>query len=225
MRARMRRVLWLHHKSPMKQIDWYFDFISPFAYLVSQSLQRLPDEVEVRPRAILFAGLLKHWETKGPAEIPAMRRYTFRHIRWLADKHRIPLTLPPVHPFNPLKLLRLCIALENSAEVVQRLFRFVWSEGGSSDNPEQWQSLADELGVNDIDTLVGSQSVKQQLADDTRLAIQLGMFGVPTFVVDEEMFWGFDAIDFLNDYLARPEMLDSSGMRAVDNMRAGVTRR
>ncbi len=209
----------------MKKVDWYFDFISPFAYLVSQSLHRLPDDIELQPRPILFAGLLKHWQTKGPAEIPAMRRYTFRHIRWLADQHSIPLTLPPVHPFNPLKLLRLCIALENTDQVVQRLFRFVWSEGGSSDNPRQWQSLADELGVDDIETLVGDQSIKDRLADNTRQAIQRGLFGVPAFVVDEEIFWGFDAIDFLNDYLAHPDLLDSIDMRAVDTMRAGVTRR
>jgi 2-hydroxychromene-2-carboxylate isomerase len=209
----------------MKKIDWYFDFISPFAYLVSQSLHRLPDDVELQPRPILFAGLLKHWETKGPAEIPAMRRYTFRHIRWLADKHGIALTLPPMHPFNPLKLLRLCIALESSDRVVQRLFRFVWSEGKSSDSPEQWQSLADELGVDDIDTLIGSQFIKDQLSDNTRLAIQRGIFGVPTFVVDEEIFWGFDAFEFLSDYLACPELLCSAGMYAVDRMQAGVTRR
>lgn len=209
----------------MKKIDWYFDFISPFAYLVSQSLHHLPDDVELQPRPILFAGLLKHWETKGPAEIPTMRRYTFRHIRWLADNHSIALTLPPMHPFNPLKLLRLCIALENSDRVVQRLFRFVWSEGKSSDSPEQWQSLADELGVGDIDTLIGNQSIKDQLSDNTRLAIQRGIFGVPTFVVDEEIFWGFDAIEFLNDYLACPELLSSAGMCAVDIMQAGVTRR
>ena len=96
----------------MKTIDWYFDFISPFAYLASASLQRLPESVELRLHPILFAGLLKHHETKGPAEIPSMRRFTFRHIRWLADRHHIELKPPPAHPFNPLPLLRLAIALD-----------------------------------------------------------------------------------------------------------------
>ena len=56
----------------MKRIDWYFDFISPFAYLASASLQCLPEQFELRPRPILFAGLLQHWRTLGPAEISAL---------------------------------------------------------------------------------------------------------------------------------------------------------
>jgi 2-hydroxychromene-2-carboxylate isomerase len=133
----------------LKQIDWYFDFISPFAYLASESLWRFPPQIELRPRPVLFAAILNHWQTLGPAEIPPMRRFTFRHIRWLADSNEIALTLPPAHPFNPLKLLRLSVALGNEIEAVQRLFRFVWAEGCSADDPGQWQRLLEELGMQE----------------------------------------------------------------------------
>jgi len=68
----------------MTQVDWYFDVISPFAYLASQRLDPLRAHVTLRPVPVLFAGLLGHWHTKGPAEIPPMRRFTFRHITCLA---------------------------------------------------------------------------------------------------------------------------------------------
>lgn len=208
----------------MKRIDWYLDFISPFAYLASEGLGRLPKNCDIKAHPILFAGLLRHWHTRGPAEIEPMRRFTFRHIRWLADRNNIPLTLPPVHPFNPLKLLRLSIALDNDIDVVQRLFRFVWAEGRSSDDPEHWQSLVQELGVNDADSKIGADKVKNQLRQNGENAIAAGLFGVPSFVVDEEIFWGFDAMDFLLAYLQDPAVLQSPGMRAVDNMPDGLSR-
>ena len=94
----------------MKPIVFWFDPISPFAYLafehLPQALAGCTYAVEYRP--LLFAGLLKHWGQKGPAEIPPKRAWTYRHIAWLAHQHGIALQMPAVHPFNPLPLLRLC---------------------------------------------------------------------------------------------------------------------
>ena len=208
----------------MQRIDWYFDFISPFSYLASASLSRLPGEVELRPRPILFAGLLEHWKTLGPAEIPPMRKFTFRHVRWLADRDGIELNLPPMHPFNPLRLLRLCILLEADAALVQRLFRFVWAEGRSADDPDHWQSLLDELGATDADGAIAAPEIKQRLRDNTRAAIERGLFGVPSFVVDDELFWGYDALDFLCARLENPDLLSAPGMRAADALPQGPGR-
>ena len=208
----------------MKQVDWYFDFISPFAYLASESLDRLPQAVELRPRPILFAGLLQHWHTKGPAEIAPMRRFTFRHIRWLADRDDIPLRLPPVHPFNPLKLLRLCIASGCEPATAQRLFRFVWAEGRTTECTDDWQGLIAELDIGDAERLVNAPEVKRQLRQNTEEAVAGGVFGVPSFVVDGEIFWGYDAIDFLLGYLDDPELLRSPGMQSADLMPEGLQR-
>lgn len=208
----------------MKQIDWYFDFISPFAYLASESLWRFPAVVELRPRPILFAGLLNHWQTRGPAEIPPMRRFTFRHIRWLADSNGIALKMPPAHPFNPLKLLRLSIALGGEAELVQRLFRFVWAEGCSADDPQQWQGLLQELGAQDIEQQLATDAVKAELRHNTETAIDAGVFGVPGFVLDGEVFWGVDSIDFLLACLQDPKLLQSTEMLAADAMPEGLQR-
>jgi 2-hydroxychromene-2-carboxylate isomerase len=208
----------------MKQIDWYFDFISPFSYLASASLQRLPDGVELRARPILFAGLLQHWDTRGPAEIEPMRRFTFRHIRWLADRDGIELNLPPIHPFNPLRLLRLCIALGSEVALAQRLFRFVWAEGRSADDPDHWQALLAELGAADADQAIARPEIKEKLRRNTAEALEAGVFGVPSFVADGEVFWGYDAIDFLLAWLEDPKLLLGPGMRAADALPEGPQR-
>jgi 2-hydroxychromene-2-carboxylate isomerase len=209
----------------MHRIDWYFDFISPFAYLASESLWRFPRQVELRPRPVLFAGILKHWQTLGPAEIPPMRRFTFRHIRWLADGNDIPLTLPPEHPFNPLKLLRLSVALGSAPELVQRLFRFVWAEGCSAEDPEQWHRLIVELGAEDVEQRLADDRIKLELRQNTEAAIEAGVFGVPGFVLDSEVFWGFDSIDFLLACINDPELLKSPQMQAADTLPEGLSRR
>ena len=71
----------------MPNADWYFDFVSPFSYLQCEQLPTLERSIRVRYRPVLFAGLLKAYAHKGPAEIPAKRRFTYRHVVWQA---RVP---------------------------------------------------------------------------------------------------------------------------------------
>ena len=91
---------------PMRTIDWYFDFISPYAWFAFLRLDELPADVDLRMKPVLFAGLLNHWGQKGPAEIPAKRIWTYRSCAWTAQSLGIPFQAPAAHPFNPLPYLR-----------------------------------------------------------------------------------------------------------------------
>ena len=130
----------------MKTIDWYFDYVSAFAYFQLQQFHQLPDDVAVRCKPVLFAGLLKNWATKGPAEVPSKRCFTYRHWQWLAKQHSIPFKIPPAHPFNPLKALRLSLALDSQIEIIQAIFSFIWRDGRSIDDADAWHGLNSELG-------------------------------------------------------------------------------
>jgi len=96
---------------PSRTVEWYFDFLSPFAYLQAQRLDELPDDVDIVFRPILFGGLLVEWETKGPGQIPPKRLLTLRHTLWLSQRLGVPCRLPPKFPFNPLKALRPTLSL------------------------------------------------------------------------------------------------------------------
>lgn len=206
----------------MNTIDWYFDFISPFSYLACERLGTLGPDVEVRCRPLLFAGLLGHWETKGPAEVAPKRRWTFEHVAWLAHRQGIPMTMPAHHPFNPLPLLRLCVALGSSREVVQRLFRYVWRDGHLPTDEAPWQALLQELGVDP--ERLQSDAVKQQLRENGEQAIAAGVFGVPTAVADGRLFWGQDAMDMLLAWLQRDPFFDSALLRAAQDLPQGLQR-
>ncbi len=205
------------------RIDWYFDVISPFAYLQWQRLRREAPSLAITPHPVLFAGLLKHWDNKGPVEIPPKRGWTYAHCLWIAHRHQIPMTLPPRHPFNPLPLLRLSIALDNSPDIVDRLFRFVWQDGHLPDEAEHWGRLLNELGVSE-ETLA-SDAVKSQLIANGDAAIAAGVFGVPTAVVDGRCFWGVDATDMLIACLQGDAFFSSAQWQSAYSLPAGQSRR
>ena len=128
--------------------EWYFDFISPFSYLQFKHFGRLPDTLEIRLVPVLFAGLLNHWGQKGPAEIPAKRIEMYRYCHWCAQQHGIPFKTPPAHPFNPLKVLRLAIALNANHNAVAVIFDHIWGDGKDIHTNLGFQALASNLGLS-----------------------------------------------------------------------------
>ncbi len=176
-------------------VDWYFDFISPFAYLQWHRFRKEAPSLALRPVPVLFAGLLAHWDNKGPVEIPPKRGWTYAHCLWIARRHGIAMQLPVGHPFNPLPLLRLSIALGNTSKVIDRLFAYVWRDGHLPDSAADWQQLLDELGASPAQ--LDTDAVKATLKANGERAIAAGVFGVPTAAVGSELFWGVDATDML----------------------------
>ena len=184
----------------MRHIDFYFDFISPYAYLaferLPQALEGLSYEVAYRP--VLFAGLLKHHGQLGPAEIAGKREWTYRQVLWLAHAQGLPMQMPAAHPFNPLGLLRLALACGPNRYVCETLFRHVWRGGEDAADPTRLARLQEQLQPRRDPA---GEDVKAELKDATAAAIARGLFGVPTFVVDDKLFWGFDALPMLRAYL------------------------
>lgn len=208
----------------MATAEWYFDFISPFAYLQLESFDRLPASLEIAFKPILFAGVLNDLQHKGPAEIPRKRRFTYRHVCWLARHHGIALRFPPAHPFNPLRALRLSIALGSRRDVITRIFRYIWREGRSIDDNNGWDELTASLGVKDAERVISAQSVKDELRANGERAKSLGVFGVPSFAVEGELFWGFDATGMVADYASDGAWFSSAEIRRVDSLPATARR-
>lgn len=202
---------------------WYFDVISPYAYLYLKQFGRLDPALEVELVPVLFAGLLKHWGHKGPAELPTKRVHTYQQCVFMASKLGVPFRLPARHPFVPLKALRLLVALGAPRSAVERAFDFVWGEGR---DPElEFPALGAALGVADASERAARPEVKQRLAANTERAIAEGVFGVPTIALDGHVFWGTDSIDWLNAFLADPGLFDRGEMKRAAEIEFGVARR
>lgn len=205
-------------------VDWYFDFVSPFAYLQSERLALLPPRVSIRFRPVLFAGLLNANGQKGPAEITAKRTFSYRFVVWQARKLGIPLKFPHEHPFNPLPLLRLAIACDCAPDAVHRIFRFVWKDGRLPDLPIEWAELTHDLALPDADARIASPEVKDELRRNTDEAIARGVFGVPTLAVGDELFWGVDATAMAADYVLAGCRYDDPEYARVSELPIGASR-
>ena len=204
--------------------EWYFDFISPFSYLQFKHFDQLPDSLEIRLVPVLFAGLLNHSVQQGPAEIPSKRIEMYRYCHWFAEKNGIPFKTPPAHPFNPLKVLRLAIALNGTHKAVAGIFDHIWGDGNDIHTDLGFQMLASSLGVSDAENLVSSDAVKKSLRDNTEQAVSAGVYGIPTFVINDALFWGFDRTDMLLEYLKNPTLLQTSEMMRLASVPSAAER-
>jgi 2-hydroxychromene-2-carboxylate isomerase len=200
-------------------IDWYFDFVSPYSYICLHRLDELEASINYKP--VLFAGLLNHWGQKGPAEIPAKRKWTYRWCTWWANQLGITFRFPGVHPFNPLPYLRLAIAAGSSERAVRRIFEVLWTGGDDALHERRFDALCSELGVD----AARLEAAKDSLRKSTDEAARRGVFGVPSFVIDGEVFWGADALDFLKAFLEDEAVLHNDEMRRVDNLPVGAARK
>ncbi len=207
----------------MRTLTWYFDFVSPFSYLSFRQLDTLPRELAVELRPVLFAGLLQHHGQKGPAEIAAKRRWTYRWCTWWARELGIPFRFPAQHPFNPLHHLRLSVAAGPTRETVGRIFDAIWTTGADAADPGAFSALARGLGVDAA--RLAAPEVKDGLRRNTDEAAARGVFGVPTFEVNGEQFWGADALGFVQAYLRDPDLLRSEEFRRVDALPVGAARK
>jgi len=211
----------------MKHITFHLDFISPYAYLafeqLPQALQGLSYSVDYRP--VLFAGLLRHHGQLGPAEIAPKRDWTYRQVLWLAHQHGIPMQLPARHPFNPLGLLRLALARGSAGlanrYVCETVFRHVWRGGADAADPQRLAALTALLQPSRDPS---SDAVKAELKANTDAAIAQGVFGVPTCVVDDKLFWGLDGLAMLRAWLEGDAWFAGGNWEAAHQVGQGVVR-
>ena len=207
------------------EADWYFDFISPFAYLQHELLLRRRPPLKRNYRPVLLVGLLRHWGTKGPAEIPAKRAVSYQHCQWLAGKYDIPMKFPPAHPFNPLSALRLAIAQHCQETCVTDIFRALYADGADLAHPPDWEKLCRQRGAADGASLVSQPWVKEQLRANTEAAVRQGVFGVPTLMIGGRQFWGADMTDMALDYSAHPDTFERGEYRRLADLPVGRTRK
>lgn len=207
----------------MARLQWYFDFLSPYAYLQFATEPALFQRSDLELKPLGLAALLDRWGQKAPAEIEAKRLHTYRHVTWLGAKRGVAVRVPPAHPFNPIHALRLATAFGATYETVKSIFDFIWRDGRSPN--DDWKGLCDTLGVPGAEVLAASAGVKTQLRESGEEAIRAGVFGVPTFVADGHLFWGLDATDMLRDYLDNTRLFDAPEMQRLASIQIAATRK
>jgi 2-hydroxychromene-2-carboxylate isomerase len=172
-------------------IDFYFDYASPWSYLASELLPARFPEVKIRYRPIYLRGL--EMFSKGLPYSSNKLRYIGQDLLRCAEHEQIPIRIPTNFPINGLYAVRGALAaLEANRfdEYHRMMFRAAWLEDRDIGNKSVVQELAPGL---DID----APAIKEKLKRDTAEAESRGIFGVPTFFVGDEMFWGHDRLDYV----------------------------
>ena len=195
-------------------LRFFFDYISPYAYLAWTQLPALAERhgraLEAVP--VLFAGVLNTLGTLGPAEVPAKRFYIYKHTHRLAHELGVPFVFPPAHPFNPLLALRVTAAVrevEARRRLVSALFSAAWAEGDGLVDPERVGACVSAVGldVQAVLAAAGTPDVKEQVRRNTEELLARGGFGVPTILADEELFFGVDSLGHLDRFLRGEDSL------------------
>lgn len=201
-------------------IRFFLDYLSSNAYLAWTQLPAMAARFgrEVEPVPVLFAALLEAHGQVGPAEVPPKIRWMSRNNLRKAALLGVPLFPPAFHPFNPLLALRVSsLPMPNAerAALVSALFRGVWAERRHVSDPEVVAEIARGVGLDGAALVAAAQepAAKESLRERTASAIAEGVFGVPTAIVDGELFFGFDDFPHLERFLAGSDPLDPAAAR------------
>ncbi len=192
----------------MTKIEFFFDLMSPFAYLASHRLAKIAQkyDVSVAYKAIDLSKAKLAIGNDGPSNrsLPVKLHYLMTDLQRWAKRYDIALTPVKNHNSHLLNVgLLYAIDRDQSAQYVATAFRHTWGEGGAPDDIELLGRVASQMGWknDDFQGFIYSAAATQRYGQYTDDAIKKGVFGVPTVIVDGHMWWGNDRLDFVEEYL------------------------
>ena len=217
----------------MRSVRFYFDYLSSNAYLAWTQLPNLSSRfgVEVEPIPVLFAGLLEAHGQLGPAEVIPKAIWMAKNNLRKASLLGLTLKPPRHHPWNPLLSLRISsspLPDRQRRALIDALFQAVWVRGLHVSEPAVVAALATEVGLDGPGLVEAAQQpeAKARLRAQTDAAIAAGVFGVPTMIVEDELFWGYDDWPYLELFLAGKDPLDPrEAQRWFGSVRPSAVRR
>jgi 2-hydroxychromene-2-carboxylate isomerase len=210
-----------------EKIHFYFDFISPYAYFAWRRLPTLAKKYnrEIEAHPIVFGKLLDKWGQLGPAEIPPKNIWLNQYCLRYAALNGFEFNPPKTHPFNPLTALRMSLKEVSGVDqlkVIDAIFEGGWSHGADLGDSTSLISLLKQQSINgeSLSQKVLKSDIKDLLIDETNRAIEKGIFGVPTIIVDDNLFWGNDQMDHIELLLNGKDPLDHQKLDHQERPRA-----
>jgi 2-hydroxychromene-2-carboxylate isomerase len=194
-----------------KTVEFYFDLGSPATYLAYTQLPKICAQTDTRLVYIplLLGGVFKATGNASPATIPAKGRYMFQDLDRYAKRYGVPLKFNPHFPINTLMLMRAVTGMqlrhpERFGAFLDCLFKAIWVEGRSLDEPATVAAVLSENGFNpqEVLALTADEEIKTALKDNTEKAVQRGVFGAPSMFVDNQLYFGQDRLDFVLEALS-----------------------
>ena len=187
----------------IKPFDFYFDFISPYSFLAHKEVRKIENKIgiKIRYKPVLLGGLHNLHGIKAPAFIPAKAKHMIRDCKLIAEKNKIKFKFNSYFPIKSLNLMRgVFVAEEDNykAYYIENIFNAIWQDGLNMNDENIILKILKNLDINPKTFLLrlASSSIKDLLRKKTSEAYDKGIFGAPTFVSNNKIFWGQDRIEF-----------------------------
>jgi len=188
----------------IKPFDFFFDFISPYSYLAHKQIRKLEKEnnIKINYKPILLGGLHKLAGVTAAAFIPSKTKYMIRDCKMIAEKHNIKFKFNTNFPINSLALMRGVFLAQDKKKLDQYVdffFNAYWEDGLNLNNQNIVNKILEDLNFN-IETFklkISEQKIKDELKKRTKDAFLKGVFGAPSFIINNKMFWGQDRLEFV----------------------------
>ena len=204
-----------------KSIHFYFDYISPYAYFAWRRIPSLAKKYnrKIEAHPVVFGKLLDKWGQLGPAEIPPKNNWLNQYCLRYSTINGFEYNPPKKHPFNPLAALRMSlkeVSGINQFQVIDAIFEGGWSQGADLGDLSTLICLLKKQHIDgeNLSKQVYKQKVKNLLVHETNTAIEMGVFGVPSIIIDNNLFWGNDQIEHIELLLAGKDPLDREKFNA-----------
>jgi len=187
----------------IKSFDFYFDFVSPYSFLAHKEISKIEkkNSVKIKYKPILLGGLHNLHGIKAPAFIPAKAKHMIRDCKLIAEKNKIKFKFNSYFPIRSLNLMRGVLVAEEDnykSYYIDSIFNSIWQDGLNMNDENIIQKILKNLNVNPKTFLLrsASSSIKDSLKKRTNEAYEKGIFGAPSFVSNNKVFWGQDRIEF-----------------------------
>ena len=186
-----------------KEIDFYFDFISPYSYLAFKKIQILPKDIKINYKPILLGGLHNLEGITAPAFIRSKLKYMINDCILIAKKNNFDFKWNSKFPINSLKIMRGCYNTDssNKKQYIQTMFDAYWRDDLDISKEEVLIPLLEKCKIDkDIFfKIINDLVIKGKLKDATKQAHEKKVFGAPTFIVNNKLFWGQDRLIYAID--------------------------
>ena len=187
----------------IKPLEFYFDFISPYSFLAHKQIRKIENEegIKIIYKPVLLGGLHNLHGIKAPAFIPAKAKHMVRDCKLIAEKNNIRFKFNSYFPIRSLNLMRgVLVAEEDNIKkyYIDNIFNTIWQDGLNMNDAIVIQKILQNMTINPktFSLRTTSSLIKDLLRKKTNEAYEKGVFGAPTFVVNNKIFWGQDRIEF-----------------------------
>ena len=187
----------------IKPFEFYFDFVSPYSFLAHKEIRKIENKASIKViyKPILLGGLHNLHGIKAPAFIPAKAKHMIRDCKLIAEKNKIKFKFNSYFPIRSLNLMRgVFVAEEDNYKsyYIDSIFNAIWQDGLNMNDENVVEKILKNLNVNPKTFLLrsASSSIKDSLRKKTNEAYEKGVFGAPSFVSNNKVFWGQDRIEF-----------------------------